>query len=819
MKKIFPISAFEFSYWKRRPAPYVTYLIIFTFSLLLFTLDQFSVNNSSEMSFKNSPSVLVNLYTVIILFAPIFINQYISFSVSRDFEYKFHELIYSYPVPRNSLFLGRFIGSLAVVIFILSAPILADLLAPIVPWSDAERLKPFNLINHLWCFAFILLPNIWIIGWILFYFTSLLKSTRYAIMISIGMVGIYLSFLQLTNNLSNTLIPALTDPFGIIPISLIQDKQSVFEQNHFFPALDYKYYLNRIIWIGISIVFYALSVKSLEKKYTKSSYHAPKVKQDTKTYIPKSNLEISKSFGIVHSLRVIHEEARSGIRFFFTGNIFIVFISTVFLILLLRYVGAIHTDDATPFATTYHTLNKFVPILYIMKFYIIFMIAEIFWRDKEFFFQDIKYSLPANPKSIFMGKVLSVIYYYVIVSAILMVCGIIYQLLKGDAPIDIGHYLFFFFVIHFFSFLFLSIFSFFLQNFLSNKFMAMALTAVILLAQPIIKSAWEIKSNMVGILPSLPNLIYSDFYGYEPYLKHYFAFQCYWFLIYLVLLYITACTFFGQDKISLKEKFLLLKQNFKSDKIFFPFLIIITSVHAGILYYQTQIKNEYLSSKEEKRRSAEYEKRFKKYTHIPMPKVTHADFKIDLFGKERKFVVRAEITLKNKTKQEIKEIYFTNFLKNSIPLRIENAKIILNDSTTIVKFQGFKLNKPMAPGDSLILKYTYEYKEEGLHNELPNERLLPNGTFLSMNYFTPNIGYVENYELSDNSERKKYGLPIKTEIFPTLEKNCFENCMNNYVSQSDWATVHTIISTYQDQIAIAPGTLIKEGKEKNRNIF
>ncbi len=53
---------------------------------------------------------------------------------------------------------------------------------------------------------------------------------------------------------------------------------------------------------------------------------------------------------------------------------------------------------------------------------------------------------------------------------------------------------------------------------------------------------------------------------------------------------------------------------------------------------------------------------------------------------------------------------------------------------------------------------------------------------------------------------------------PALERDCFADCMNSYISNnSDWVNVDTVISTSDDQIAIAPGSLIRQWHQNGRN--
>src|SRR5207342_2351400 len=55
---------------------------------------------------------------------------------------------------------------------------------------------------------------------------------------------------------------------------------------------------------------------------------------------------------------------------------------------------------------------------------------------------------------------------------------------------------------------------------------------------------------------------------------------------------------------------------------------------------------------------------------------------------------------------------------------------------------------------------------------------------------------------------------------PHLERNCTTDCMDNYAANhTDWVNEETIISTSDDQIAVAPGSLVKEWKEGNRHYY
>ncbi|HBY64353.1 MAG TPA: hypothetical protein DEH78_31415 [Solibacterales bacterium] len=96
--------------------------------------------------------------------------------------------------------------------------------------------------------------------------------------------------------------------------------------------------------------------------------------------------------------------------------------------------------------------------------------------------------------------------------------------------------------------------------------------------------------------------------------------------------------------------------------------------------------------------------------------------------------------------------------------------------------------------------------------------IVQNGTFFN-NSIAPQIGYRDERELSDRNDRRKYGLGEK-DLMPKLERNCTVHCADTYLdAASDWTEVDTVISTVPDQIAIAPGSLLKEWTENGRRYF
>jgi hypothetical protein len=101
------------------------------------------------------------------------------------------------------------------------------------------------------------------------------------------------------------------------------------------------------------------------------------------------------------------------------------------------------------------------------------------------------------------------------------------------------------------------------------------------------------------------------------------------------------------------------------------------------------------------------------------------------------------------------------------------------------------------------------------HGDVENLGALVTGA----NYLAPVIGYNYWSELTDSAERKKYGL-TELDLMPPPKRNCIDDCFDTYIPvHSDWVDISAIISTRPDQIAIAPGSLVREWQQDNRRYF
>jgi len=260
------------------------------------------------------------------------------------------------------------------------------------------------------------------------------------------------------------------------------------------------------------------------------------------------------------------------------------------------------------------------------------------------------------------------------------------------------------------------------------------------------------------------------------------------------------------------------KSSTKQYKTVLYSVLVLWLFTASFVYYNTQILNPYDSSETTEESRVSYEEKYKKYENSVHPKIIDVKYFIDIFPEERNVSVKANIILKNESDTDIDSLFFNTSDTWIARFEIPNSEIILDDKD--LGFKIFKFKKALKPGETLAIKIYTEYETKGFPNGRGSTSVIENGTFINNMQILPSFGYNSSVELSDKHKRNEHGLPTK-ERMPKLDSTNTKARMDNYLTDglSDYIDVETVISTSSDQIAIAPGSLIKQWKEGDRNFY
>jgi ABC-2 type transport system permease protein len=131
-------------------------------------------------------------------------------------------------------------------------------------------------------------------------------------------------------------------------------------------------------------------------------------------------------------------------------------------------------------------------------------------------------------------------------------------------------------------------------------------------------------------------------------------------------------------------------------------------------------------------------------------------------------------------------------------------------------YRIFALERPLAPGESLRFAFDVAFEPRGFPHGGGRTTVVRNGTYLDRRLF-PFVGYQPFLELTDDDERKQYGLPPHKGIPGPGDAGAGETWSRQ--RDGDRMPVETIVGTSGDQIAVVPGVLRRSWTENGRRYF
>ena len=814
------ILRFELRYWLRQPMMYIFFLIN---ALMIFgasSSDAITVGERVGNVHKNAPFVVENFYAIMSILSLLMITAFLNSAAARDFSEKTSQIFFTTPIRKRDFLFGRFFGAYIISVIPFLGISLGNIIGTMMPWLDEDLTGPTMLSGHLNGLLVFAIPNLFFAGAIIFCIAALTRNTILSFVGSIGLLVGYIISQNLIRDLDNEFIGAMLDPFGLRTFSVATKYWTVDDRNTMSMGFEGLLFLNRLIWMiaGVIVLLFtyfrfSFAEKSSRKKKSKSLSEIPQ--------------PVFKSF---EPLKIVKPEYsnRSSFRQFLSQirmETISILKNTAFIVIII--FGAINLISAMSFATSQgYGLTAF-PVTYNMidiieGSFFLFIIAvitfysgAIVWKERDHKVNDIYDALPFSDWIPLVSKTVAL--WLVVMTLVIIGCsiGIVTQLLHGFHDIRPQVYFVQLILINGISFLGLISLSIFIHILVNNKYLGYFIFIAFIIANNFIWPALDIESHLIPF-GSSPNLIYSDMNGFGPFLRGKLFFESYWLIVSIFLLMIGLLYWIRGREVNIKVRSLIANTRLKSLR---PVLLVclgITIVFGGYLFYNTKVLNHYTTEKKAKSRQADYEKKYKKFEHIPQPRVTSITYNIDLYPADRSVKIKSIQWAKNKSLREIDTIYFTTSETYKAEIRIAGARKVLDD--TELNFIAFQLSSPLKPGDSLMLDLSSSYVANGIENEVSNTTVVDNGSFFNNQELLPQIGYQPGYELSDKGDRKKHDLKPRARM-AEISKDPAKR-MNTYISNnSDWVNVKTNISTSKDQIAIAPGSLQRQWVKNDRAFF
>lgn len=825
------IFFFELKLWFKKPATYIFFVIFILLSMLLtaaiagilggVTSDNNTVINSAGaiagvLSYLSTN--FMGLIIIVIIIGP---------AVYKDFQYNVYPLLFTQPISKSGYLFGRFGAAFLVALFVLSGTILGHMLICALPAVDPGKLGPLRLINYLEPFFLFVVPNTLLVGAILF---SLVTFSRNMLAGYVGCIvlllikGIASSIL---GDLDNQNTASILEPFGEQAFYNITRYWSPAEQNTLLIPFEGVLVYNRLLWLGIGIgitviTFFQfkfgqfaspISVFGRKKNGGATSFVSMPV--ILLSDIPKATQTFSSKFNFYQAWFLVKFEFVKIVKSIFF--IIIVILSVLsFVLIFSQNNGKIYGTPTYPI--TYNILEiagiisgSFILIL------IVFYSGILVWRERDARVDELIGSSPLAPWVGFTSKLTALILVQTLLLFVMMVTGIIIQLHEGYYKIEIMQYIETLFGFKLITLSITCVMAMAIQVIVNNKYTGMFVTIVILILIPYAFDKLEWNNILYRFNSNGPQLPYSDMNGFGHTIFPFIVLKTYWGSFAAILAVISSLFWVRGKEKSFKNRLSIAKHLFVGKaKLALKLSFLVFLVCGGFIYYNTHLLNQYNTPKEEEEKAAAFEKKYKKYSKTPQPRIVSVNMNVDIYPDELGVKMNGYYILKNKTTKQIDSLVLNiNEKAKIIDLNFDmSAKVVLEDKEN--GFYIYKLQTPLNPGDSIKFNINLGYFKKGFSNSNADGDIVYNGTFIN-SLLLPNLGYSEGIELSDNSARKKYGLNTKEEM---ANVNDSLARMNNYISNdADWINFECVVSTSNDQIAIAPGYLQKEWEQDRRKYF
>jgi len=852
---------FEIKSWLRAPMPWIFLFILALLCALATMFDEITIGGGFGNVWKNSPFVVQQLYAIwSIVCSTLATTAFLNPAALRDYERQTSQIVFSKPISKPAYYFGHFWGAILIALIptlgislgIWSGTIINSLTGHLEP----NRFGPFEIGGHLMGFLMFAVPNTIFAGGILYAVASNTRSTLYsfvaavALLVGYGVAGNY------TRDIENQQLASLLDPFGVEAFSVVTKYWTVDEKNSQAVAFTGGLLLNRVLWtafgllflyigyrsfdfteqgariknkrvagvfrvIGAVVSFVGAPFRALARMFRKGA--APVVEDAAAGYDPAvfRSLEalpkVAPGVGVGTSFSQLWSQFKTEWLGIVRSVAFILLTLLGLLNCLPNLFDANQSYGTHELPVTYTMVNYIRGTLYLFTIIImVYFSGAVIWKERNNRINEIVDALPTKNWTIYAGKYFAVLGVMFLLQLVAMAAAIFAQSVMGYHDYNIWVYVRELLVIDMLGFAFTLALAFLVQAFSPNMYLGFFLVIILLITNSFLWSALKIESNMIGFADT-PSYTLSDFYGYQPFGKGLFWFNTYWGL-FCILLALLAILFWPRGKENTwRNRLKIAGREWAGYRNFGFSAIVMWLGVAGWTFYNTQVKNPYFTNDQEEKHRLGYETKYKQYEGRLQPRVYDVKYDINLFPETRTLHVEGKFWARNKYARPIDTLFVNTPQNGRFEIRNERLSLLLNDST--VHWRMYSFQPALAPGDSILLEFSTHFEPKGFENEVNWSRIVQNGTFFDNSDVIPIFGYQESSEISDKNRRKHFSLPEKNRR-PVLNRQDSLHRGEAYIGiNSDWVNVETVIRTAPDQIAIGPGSLIREWEENGRRCF
>ncbi len=810
------IAGFEARYVLRNPMLSATAVATFGLFFVAMSVDGFDLGNEGGL-LKNAAYAILRNYVVLSVLYMFVTTAFVANAVLRDDETGFGPIIRSTRITQLDYVLGRFLGAFAIAAMCMLLLPLATVVGSAMPWAPAEQLGPNRLVDHLYGYFLVALPNLFIHGAIFF---ALATITRSMMASYLGVVAFVAGFFTLQEGSQGQMAVAIGELFAGRALKDAVRYWTVAERNVMLPEVTGSLLYNRLLWSGIALLCLTLgciAYRFADRGMSKRERKRFKLAQSSGA---EAGAEPDRAFAALslptpdHGSRASRALLWMRTRFEVRQVVLSPALAVVMAwgILTTFYALSSRDDLGRPtYPTTLtlipHIASAFAQVIVVIA---IFYAGELVWRERDRRIHEIVDATPLPTWAYVVPKTLAMAIVLLAVMTVNVAASIVFQLSSGFTEIELGKYLLWYVLPATWDMLLLAALAIFVQALSPHKIIGWAVMVAFLLWQALNKA---IDHNLLnyGATPGMP---LSDMNGAGSFWRGAWTVRAYWGAFALLLLIAAHLLWRRGTEIRLRPRLAAARRRLKGATGLVAAATLLGLAGIGAYaFYNINILNDYRSPLANLRRQADLEKKYWKYHDLPQPSIAQMTVSIDLYPEERRAVTRGRYLLRNKAAQPITDIHLRWMHDLELTsAAVDAARLLLDDREHAYRI--FRLDSPMLPGEERVLTFETRRWHRGFRNGPPNTRLVENGTFLAKDELTPVIGMSRAGTLEDATARRYFGLPkrggrAKLEDLPATA---------TAADHGGWTTADITLSTTADQTPIAPGRKVSDVTRGGRRI-
>jgi ABC-type transport system involved in multi-copper enzyme maturation permease subunit len=810
---------FEIRYQLRQP---LFYLVTFVLSVLLFIAGtDHGPGGASGRLHLNAPAVILELLLKGIYLVLFLMTAFVASAAVRDFDRHTSELFFSKPISRFDYLTGRFAGTMAVctLAYLVGAGALAA--SAFMPWLDPERVGPFRLAPYAFGLGVLIIPTLLALGAA---FYALASWTRSTLATYFGVVAFFAASATAglaASRLETAWIGQLLDPFGVTALAGVLRYWTVAELNAATPALGGLLLWNRILWLALGLSALGLSVVAYDPS-------RPRKRRDriwSAVAMPPLCASSHKSGGMAAALHTRRFSPRS-VLVQFTRQVrreatavlaslpFLGILALGLFVLIQAASSAGNLFGMPVHPRTYLMIEALQEIYSIILLLAVLLYSgELIWKERSLELDEIVDSMPA-PSGVYLGAKLTAL---LLVIAVVQLAGVVtlvaFQLSHGYHDLELGLYARGVALAAVYPIL-MMVLSCFCHVVARSRLAGYGLVILFIVTWDLLEDfGFEHHLYRFASLPPAP---WSDFNGYGPFLAPFGWYSLYWGFAALLLVALSILFWRRGADDAWRARWAEARARFRGPLRAVLLLGAIGLVAAGSwIFYNTNILNDYVPTTEAADRRASYERLYRKYQGLDLPRIVAVRAGVDIFPDRRSVEIRGSYRIRNRSAAPLRDLHV------SIPERVRVNHLGLPPHDVILQdrelgYGIYRLRTPLQPGQTVEVAFDLTAENRGFVNNDTDFALIENGTFFTKRDVFPVIGYDDQRQLTDARERRRHKLPPLR--FAGIDDLAARRTTPR-APDADRVDFETTVSTAVDQIAVTSGELQREWVAKGRRYF